>query len=105
MRDAATEAARFILGLSQRLKEAPIIEKKLLLKKVVEGLLVDRERDDVILTLLRLPKIDNPILNAVKNGVVLSSVCPEQGTRLKIHPNQQEFTVISVVSVEALRAV
>ncbi len=78
MKDAAAEAARFILQLPAQLKEAPILEKKLLLRKVVEGLLVDRERDEVVLTLSRLPKIDNPILKAVKNGVVLSSVCPEQ---------------------------
>ena len=65
------------LGLQGQLRTASILEKKLLLRKVVEGILVDRDRDEVVLTLTRLPKIDNPILNAIRDGAVLSSVCPE----------------------------
>ena len=77
VKDAASEAARFILGLPLELEKAPVLEKKLLLRKVVEGLLADRDRDEVVLTISRLPKIDNPILKAVRDGAVLSSVCPE----------------------------
>ena len=69
VRDAASESARFILGLPEQLKNASILEKKLLLKKVVEGILVDRDRDEVVLTLTRLPKI----VEFERNSKLLSS--------------------------------
>jgi hypothetical protein len=72
---------------------------------VVEGLLVDRELDEVALTLSRLPKIDNPILKAVKNRVVLSSVCPEPGTHLTNRGMWKEIEVISVAKIEELIAI
>jgi histidinol-phosphate/aromatic aminotransferase/cobyric acid decarboxylase-like protein len=72
IRDAASEAANFIFGLEGQFRTASILAKKLLLRKVVEGILVDRDRDEVVLTLTRLPKIDNPILNAIRDGAVLS---------------------------------
>ncbi len=105
IRDAASEAANFILGLQGQFQAASILEKKLLLRKVVEGILVDRDRDEVVLTLTRLPKIDNPILNAVRGGAVLSSAWPGPGMSLKIPANRQDFTVISIARLEDLRAV
>ncbi len=83
VKDAAVEAARFILDFPRELKRAPLLEKKLLLRKVVEGILVDRDRDEVVLTMSRLPKIENPILKVVRDGVVRLSTCPEQDLNLQ----------------------
>ncbi len=69
----------------------------------VEGLLVERDRDEVVLTLSRLPKTDNPILRVVRGGAVLSSVCPEQGWCLRIPQNLSEVTVVSSISIRNLR--
>ena len=77
--DAASEAGRFIEGLRERLTEATIFEKKMLIRKCVDGIVVNRKGDEVVCTLVRIPKIGNPVLESLRNGVSQSNVCPEQG--------------------------
>mgnify|MGYP001411059497 CR=1 FL=1 len=62
VRDAAQEAARFLLHFRDQMSTAPIIEQKTLLRQVVRGILVDRERDTIYCTLTRLPQMQNKLL-------------------------------------------
>jgi hypothetical protein len=78
IRDAASEAALFMRGLQMKMAEAPIQEQKLLIRRVVEGITVDRENDMLECRLLRVPRIESPILKSVyQNRAVQSRVCPE----------------------------
>jgi hypothetical protein len=57
---------------------APILEQKLMIRHVVEGVTVDRKNDSLELRLLRVPRIESPALKSMFRGrAVQSRVCPE----------------------------
>gem|GEM_PF-2638106 len=80
--DAAVEAAKCILSFDKGFERGLLTEKKFWLKQIVEGILVDRDKDVVYCTLSRLPKTENPVLKRIRDGVVQSSACPEQDLNL-----------------------
>jgi hypothetical protein len=83
VQDAASDAARFLLSFDDRMERAPLLEQKLMMKRVVDGIVVDRANDRLDCRLLRIPKMSNPILKLLhQNGVVQSNVCPEQDLNL-----------------------
>lgn len=83
VKNAASDAARFIVTLTKNLESFPVADQKLMLRRVVDGLIVDRAQDSIFFNLLILPKLENPILKAIhQNGVVQSRVCPEQDLNL-----------------------
>jgi hypothetical protein len=81
--DAASEASKFLRGFDRKLAAAPITEQKMMIRRVVDGITVDRTREVLECRLLRVPKLAIPVLaSRLQNRIVQSRVCPEQGTHL-----------------------
>ena len=85
VKDAAQEAARFLLGFRDKMGRATILEQKILIRQIVQRITVDRAKDEISFDLMRIPKINNPILSAIMQNSkagVHSKVCPEQDLNL-----------------------
>lgn len=50
----------------------------MLIRKCVDGIVVDRKAEEVVCNLVRVPRVENPVLESNRNGVFQSSGCPEQ---------------------------
>ena len=80
--DATSGAARSISGLRKNLDHATIFEKKMLIRKCEDGIVVNRKADEMVCNLVRIPRIETPVLESLRNGVSQSNVCPEQDLNL-----------------------
>jgi hypothetical protein len=45
-------------------------------------IVVNRKADEVVCNLVRIPRIENPVLESIRNGGFQSRVCPEQDLNL-----------------------
>ena len=89
--DAAPEAAGLLQEFPKRMKQAPILEKKLMIRRLVQSIVADREAEQVEVTLRRLPRTNNPILKSIlQDGVVQSSVCPEPELSITYTPPSRD---------------
>ena len=74
-----------MLGFRDKMRRAPLLEQKFLIRQVLQGIRVDRGKDEISFVLLRIPRTNNPILSAIlqssKSGIH-SKVCPEQDLNL-----------------------
>ena len=73
--DAVHEAESFISEVSNWMENASILEKKLLIPKVGQGIIVNRGADLLELTLSVLPRTNNPILELILQDGVFQSKC------------------------------
>jgi len=81
VKSAAEQAEAFMASFSDKWRKAAIPDRKLLIRRVVKGITVDRAHGDFTSTFYRLPKINNPIVTAILQNFgsgVHSKVCPEQ---------------------------
>jgi hypothetical protein len=79
------QAESFMASFSDKWRKASIPDRKLLIRRVVKGITVDRAHGDFTSTFYRLPKINNPIVTAILQNFgsgVHSKVCPEQDANL-----------------------
>jgi len=80
VKSAAEQAEAFMASFPDKWRKASIPEKKLLMRRVVKGITVDRAHGDFTCTFYRLPTINNPIVTAILQNFgsgVHSRVCPE----------------------------
>jgi hypothetical protein len=85
VKSAADQAEAFMASFSDKWRKASILDRKLLIRRVVKGITVDRANGDFTSTFYRLPKINNPIVTAILQNFgsgVHSKVCPEQDLNL-----------------------
>ena len=85
VKSAAEQAEAFMASFPDKWRKASIPDKKLLMRRVVRKITVDRAHGDFTCTFYRLPKINNPIVTAILQNFgsgVHSRVCPEQDLNL-----------------------
>ena len=71
------KVARFILEFEKRFEDAPIFEKKLLIKKVISEIIVDREEEVVRFYVRRLPITSPEVENLLeKRGLSTEIASP-----------------------------
>lgn len=68
-----------IFGVIHRMQNAPVLEQKLMIRQVLDGITVDRASDRLECRLLRIPRLENAVLKRI-NQSVQSNVCPEPST-------------------------
>jgi site-specific DNA recombinase len=79
IQSAIGKATLFLQDFGRRLEEADDVLKKAILRDVVAGITVDREKDVVYCDILRVPRSANPALfKFFQSGVNQSRMCPEQ---------------------------
>jgi hypothetical protein len=56
VRDATQEATKFMLSFRDKIRRAPILEQKFLIRQIIQGITVDRAKDEKVIRSAEDPK-------------------------------------------------